>query len=199
MGKWFSRVYDIAMKPLEQTKFKKVRKKHVGEATGRVLEIGSGTGVNFPYYKNATRVDAIEPNPLMRKQSFKHIKTSDIKIQSYLVKAEQLPFDDNTFDTVVATLVFCTISDPKQAFKEIQRVSKPGANLLFFEHVRMNHPLIGRVQDKLTPLWLRMCDGCHLNRDILGLLKKENILISKVDYLYRGLFLVIKCSNHPKI
>ncbi|UOQ94010.1 class I SAM-dependent methyltransferase [Halobacillus shinanisalinarum] len=198
MGKWFSRIYDIAMTPLEQAMFKKVRKTLVNEATGRVLEIGSGTGVNFPHYKKAARVDAIEPNPLMRKQSLKRIKQSQVRIQTYSVQAEKLPFDDNTFDSVVATLVFCTIPDPVQAIKEIQRVSKPEASLFLFEHVRMDHPLLGRMQDGLTPIWLRMCDGCHLNRDTLGLLKSMNVSISRVDSLYRGLFLAIECSNNTQ-
>ncbi|UOQ93301.1 class I SAM-dependent methyltransferase [Halobacillus shinanisalinarum] len=198
MGKWFPRIYDMAMTPLEQAKFKKVRKILVSEATGRVLEIGSGTGANFPYYKNATRVDAIEPNPLMRKQSFKRIKRSRATIKTYLVKAEKLPFEENTFDSVVATLVFCTIPDPVQALKEIQRVSKPGASLFLLEHVRMNHLLLGRMQDVLTPLWQRACDGCHLNRDTLGLLKRMNVSISRVDSIYRGFFLSIKCSNNSK-
>ena len=195
MGKWFPKIYDIAMNPLEHTYFKRIRTTLISKAKGRVLEIGSGTGVNFPYYTNATKIDAIEPNPLMSKRSYKRIKRSRIPIQTYLVKAEKLPFPDNTFDSVVATLVFCTIPEPIKALQEIQRVSKPGAKLLLFEHVRVNQKNLGKAQDLLTPLWSKVCDGCHLNRDTLELLKQSNLSISKVDYHYGGLFLVIECLN----
>jgi ubiquinone/menaquinone biosynthesis C-methylase UbiE len=95
------------------------------KAEGRVLEIGSGTGVNFPFYNNATQVDAVEPNAFMAKKSLDRRKLAKIPIHTYLVKAEQLPFPDNTFDSVVGTLVFCTIPEPLKALKEIHRVSKP--------------------------------------------------------------------------
>ncbi|WP_188456537.1 class I SAM-dependent methyltransferase [Virgibacillus oceani] len=195
MGNWFPFVYDMTMKPLERTKFKKIRTKLINEAEGRVLEIGSGSGINFPYYKNAVRVDAIEPNPMMKKRSYKNIKKSQTSIQTYSVKAEKLPFADNTFDSVVATLVFCTIPKPIQALNEIHRVTKPGGKILLFEHVRMNQAFLGKTQDVLTPLWKKVCDGCHLNRDTLGLLEKSNLTIVNVEFFYKGLFLSIACVN----
>lgn len=195
MGKWFPRVYDVAMKPLEQTKFKKIRKALVSKAVGRVLEIGSGTGANFPYYKNATQVDAIEPNPLMSERSLKHIKNSRIPIKTFLIGAEKLPFGDNTFDSVVATLVFCTIPEPMVAIKEIERVSKPGASIFLFEHVKVDQALVGKTQEFLTPFWKKTCDGCHLNRDTLAMLKESNLSILTVESHYKGVFLSIKCSN----
>lgn len=196
MGRWFPWIYDVAMKPLEQTKFKRIRTTLVNEAVGRVLEIGSGTGANFPYYKNATRVDAIEPNSKMSERSFKHQKRTNSPIQTYLVGAEKLPFGDDTFDSVVATLVFCTIPEPMKALREIERVSKSGAKILLFEHVKVNQAFLGKTQDVLTPLWKRVCDGCHLNRDTLSLLKQSNLSILKVDSYYKGIFISIKCINN---
>jgi ubiquinone/menaquinone biosynthesis C-methylase UbiE len=195
MGKWFPLVYDAAMKPLEQTAFNKIRRKLISRAEGRVLEIGSGTGVNFPFYKNATQVDAIEPNSFMARKSLNRKKQSTIHIQTYTVKAEKLPFPDNTFDSVVGTLVFCTIPEPLKALKEIRRVSKPNAKLLFFEHVRMEQPLLGKLQDVLTPTWKRICDGCHLNRNTLEIIKQTGISIEKVDSYYKRLFLTIEGLN----
>jgi ubiquinone/menaquinone biosynthesis C-methylase UbiE len=118
-------VYDLLMKPLEITRFSGIREKLISNAEGRVLEIGSGTGVNFPLYKYATQVDAIEPNSYMRNKSLERMKLTKIPIQTYLVKAESLPFPDSTFDTVVGTLVFCTIPDPLKALNEVRRVCKP--------------------------------------------------------------------------
>ncbi|MDF0727720.1 class I SAM-dependent methyltransferase [Cytobacillus sp. S13-E01] len=196
MGKWFPSIYDVAMKPLEQTTFKKIREDLISKAEGRVLEIGSGTGVNFPYYKNATQVDAVEPNSWMVKKSLKRKSQTNVPIQTYKLKAEKLPFPDDTFDTVVGTLVFCTISKPLEALKEIKRVSKPSAKFLFFEHVRMEQSFLGKTQDLLTPAWKHICDGCHLNRNTLELVEQAHLSIEKVDSYYKGLFLAIECSNN---
>src|SRR5699024_1353527 len=195
MGKWFPSIYDMAMRPLEKTKFNKIRKTLVSQAIGRVLEIGSGTGMNFPHYKNATQVDAIEPNPLMKERALKRMERSRIPIQTYLVEAEKLPFADNTFDSVVATLVFCTIPEPMKALQEIQRVSKPNAKILLFEHVRVDKALLGKTQDVLTPLWKKACDGCHLNRDTLELIKQSSLSVMEVDSYFNVIFLTIKCLN----
>jgi ubiquinone/menaquinone biosynthesis C-methylase UbiE len=153
MGKLFSKAYDKAMAPLEQTRFKKIRTSLVGKASGRVLEIGSGTGVNFPYYRIAEQVEAIEPNSLMAKQAANRIRAAKVPINVHLATAENLPFSNDAFDTVVATLVFCTIPDPGKALQEIRRVSRPGAKFLLFEHVRMEQELLGKTQDLLTPVW----------------------------------------------
>jgi SAM-dependent methyltransferase len=84
--------------------------------------------------------------------------------------AEALPFEDDSFDTVVATLVFCTVSDPEAALDEVRRVLRPGGRLLFIEHVRSDIPRIGAVQDRLEAPWKRVADGCHCNRRTLGLM-----------------------------
>lgn len=195
MAGWFPRIYDVAMKPLEKTRFEKIRAGLVRKAQGRVLEIGFGTGANFRYYRNVEQVDAIEPNPAMGKQAVKRIKKSRIPIHLYQAKAEQLPFADDSFDSVVATLVFCTIPEPVRALQEIQRVSKPGAKLLLFEHVKMDQKIIGETQKALTPIWKKLCDGCHLDRDTLELVKASGWEVQKVTSYYGGLFLTIECRN----
>lgn len=195
MAGWFPHIYDLAMKPLEKTRFKKIRADLVRKAQGRVLEIGFGTGVNFRYYRNVDRIDAIEPNLEMSKQANKRIRKSRIPIYTSQAIAEQLPFPDNTFDTVVATLVFCTIPDPNRAMQEIQRVCRPGAQILLFEHVKMDQQLLGKTQNALTPIWKKLCDGCHLNRDTLGLVEQSDLDIQKVLSHYGGLFLTIECRK----
>ncbi|MFC4560080.1 class I SAM-dependent methyltransferase [Virgibacillus kekensis] len=197
MGKWFPRIYDTAMKPLEKNKFNLIRKSLVEQAYGRVLEVGSGTGINFPYYKNVTRLDAIEPNPRMQEKAIPRVDDASIPIQTYTAGAEKLPFDDNTFDSVVATLVFCTIPDPVAALREIRRVAKPGARMLFFEHVKMDQPALAKAQSFMTPVWKQVCDGCHLDRDTLGLLQDSSLEILKINRYYRGLFLSIVVNNQP--
>ncbi|MDQ0427373.1 ubiquinone/menaquinone biosynthesis C-methylase UbiE [Planomicrobium stackebrandtii] len=195
MAGWLPHVYDAAMKPLEKTRFEKIRAGLVHKAQGRALEIGFGTGANFRYYRNVEQVDAIEPNPAMAKQAVKRIRKSRIPIRLYQAKAEQLPFADNSFDSVVATLVFCTIPEPIRALQEIQRVSKPGAKLLLFEHVKMDQKIMGKTQKALTPIWKKLCDGCHLDRDTLELVKASGWEVQKVTSYYGGLFLTIECRN----
>ncbi|ANU21468.1 methyltransferase type 11 [Planococcus plakortidis] len=196
MAGFLPHIYDTAMKPLEKTRFEKIRKNLVLQATGHVLEIGFGTGANFRYYRNAERVDAIEPNPEMGKQAGKRIRKSKTPIHTYEAIAEELPFDDNSFDTVVATLVFCTIPDPVKALEEICRVSKPGAKILMFEHVKMDQPVMGKTQEALTPVWKKLCDGCHLNRDTFDLVNRSPLEIVNVESYYGGLFLTIE-SRKP--
>lgn len=196
MGSWFPRLYDLAMKPLEITRFKQVRTELVRSASGHVLEIGSGTGVNFPYYHNAEKVTAVEPNPLMSKRAVKRMKTTSVPIELYETTAESLPFADNTFDTVIATLVFCTIPDPMDALAEIRRVSKPGADILFFEHVQMKQPILRKAQNLFNPFWKRVCDGCNLNRDTLSLIQRSGIAVKSVESLYATLFLSIHSINN---
>lgn len=193
----FPKLYDVFMKPLEATRFKKVRSELVREARGHVLEIGSGTGINFPFYQQATKVTAIEPNPLMSERGMEQLKKASVPIEVVQVGAEVLPFEDNTFDTVIATLVFCTIPNSAKALHEIRRVSKPGANLVFFEHVRMEQPSLGKLQDILNPLWAKVCDGCQLNRDTLGTIQQAGIEVIRVESMYKKLFLSITAVN-PK-
>jgi ubiquinone/menaquinone biosynthesis C-methylase UbiE len=198
MGKCFPFFYDLGMKQLEEKRFKQIRRKLLEEASGRVLEIGSGTGINLPIYRNVERVDAVEPSPFMRKKAEVRMRDASVPIQFHGENAEDLPFRDSTFDTIVATLVFCTIPDPHKALREILRVSKPGAKLLFFEHVKMEQPVLALTQNALTPLWKKVCDGCHLNRDTLSLFKNAGYEVIKVKEYYKGLFIAGVCRETKK-
>ncbi len=195
MAKWFPYLYDVAMKPLEKSRFEKIRSNLVEKARGDVLEIGFGTGANFRYYTNVERVEAIEPNPQMSIQAAKRIKQARAAIYTYQAKAEQLPFEEDRFDSIVATLVFCTIPDPERALQEIRRTSKPGARVLLFEHVKMDQNLLAKTQQALTPVWKKMCDGCHLDRDTLKLVEQSGLEVQHITSYYGGLFLTIECQN----
>nr|WP_289036865.1 class I SAM-dependent methyltransferase [uncultured Allobacillus sp.] len=195
MGSIFSKAYDRVMKPVEQRRFGKIRKKLVSNQQGTVLEIGSGTGANFPYYKNAEKVIAIEPDKSMRELSEKKRSEAAVPIEIIDAPAERLRFDDNTFDVVVGTLVLCSVTDLDQALQEIKRVVKYDATVLFLEHVRLDQPIVGRLQDVVTPIWKRMCDGCHLNRNTLEIIKQNGFRIEQVDEHFKGLFLQIRARN----
>ncbi|WP_251028968.1 class I SAM-dependent methyltransferase [Bacillus sp. ISL-18] len=192
MSRRFAEWYDFFMRPLEKRKFKRIREDLLSKAKGHVLEIGSGTGINFPLYKSVEKVVAAEPSTYMIYKSQDKLKQSSVNIELVKADAEKLPFADNSFDTVVATLVFCTIPNPNQAMKEMLRVCKPEGKLLFFEHVKMENRFLGGLQEWLTPAWKRICDGCCLNRDTLILIKNKDLIINDIKSYYNGLFLSVE-------
>jgi ubiquinone/menaquinone biosynthesis C-methylase UbiE len=194
----FPRWYDFFMGPLERRKFKRVRQDLLNGATGKVLELGSGTGVNFPLYKNANQVIAIEPSQHMIDQSLSKLHLAVVPIEMVNASAESLPFEDDTFDTVVATLVFCTIPNVEEAIKELTRVCKPNGKILLFEHVKMENTLLSRMQEGLAPLWKKICDGCCLDRDTLKAFTSQGLKIERVEKFYKDLFIVAELRNRKE-
>jgi ubiquinone/menaquinone biosynthesis C-methylase UbiE len=192
----FARWYDFFMGPLEQRKFKKVRMDLLKSARGRVLELGSGTGINFPLYKNVEQVIAVEPSQHMIQQSTVKQKLGFVPIKVINASAENLPFEDNTFDTVVATLVFCTIPKVDRAIQELKRVCKPNGKILLFEHVKMQNTVLGKIQERLTPLWKKICDGCCLNRETVKDFTTQGLEIVKINNFYKDLFIVAELKNN---
>lgn len=187
------------MEPLERSGLRRIRQQLLKGAQGKVLEIGSGTGANFPFY-DPVRVQcviAVEPAEQMRRRSLAKIEQAAVPVDVVAAGAENLPFPDAFFDTVVGTLVFCTIPDPEKALQEVRRVCKPGGKVLIFEHVRLESPFLARLQDLLTPVWKRLCDGCHLNRNTLQLVRRSGLQVKRVESFYRDLFLVIEAVNPP--
>lgn len=195
MSRLFAKGYDFFMSPLEKEQFRRIRKELLSKATGQVLEIGSGTGINFPLYRNVEKVIATEPSlDMIERSQLKH-QQSVVPIEIVQASAEALPFVDNSFDTVVATLVFCTIPNPDKAIQELIRVCKPGGRILLFEHVKLGNGLLGWLQELLTPAWKKICDGCCLNRDTLALLKGKELTITEAKSFYKGLFLYAETLN----
>lgn len=147
------------MRPL-----RRVRAKVIAQASGRVLEIGVGTGMNFSRYIGIASLDGIEPDPHMLARARKRAEALPFPVRLEQIGAETLPYEDDCFDTVVATWVLCTIPDPQSALAEMHRVLKPGGRLLFAEHVRSRFPRAARLQDFLAPAWKKLGGGCYLNR-----------------------------------
>ena len=137
----------------------------VGEAKGRVLEIGAGTGHSFECYEKAREVVATEPNPFMLTQARKRLEELGLThVELCRHAAEDLPYVNGSFDHVVSVLVLCTVKDPPGALLEAKRVLKPGGTLRFIEHVRYEKGPRGLVQDAIAPLWRLFGGGCHVNR-----------------------------------
>jgi ubiquinone/menaquinone biosynthesis C-methylase UbiE len=155
-------VYDLALRPFEAWGLAAVRRRLVGRADGRILEVGVGTGLNLPHYPPHARVTGVDPDPGMARRAPR--KACAAAFQLVAGDAQALPFADACFDTAVATFVFCSIPDPGRAMGEVFRVLWPGGRLLLLEHVRARSRVVARVQDALTPAWRHVAGGCHLNR-----------------------------------
>jgi len=195
MSPLFNRYYDTIMKPLETKSFRFIRESLLARARGTVLEIGSGTGVNFPLYRSPDRVVAIEPDSAMLTRSLHRAEHAAVPVEVVQAGAERLPFESNRFDSVVCTLVLCTIPDPLAALVEIRRVCKPGGTLLLFEHVLLENPVWSAAQRGLTPMWKKLCGGCHLNRNSLAFVQQAGFQITDLEWKYKKLFLVAEARN----
>jgi len=144
-----------------------LREETAGQASGLVLEIGSGNGLNFSFYdpQKVKRVEAIEPDTAMLRYSQQRIAKARVPINLTQAAVEALPFSAEMFDSVVATLVFCSVTDSLQGLHEIKRVLKPDGTLFMVEHVRSHGVIAARMQDMVTPLTRLVSGNCHWNRD----------------------------------
>lgn len=176
----FAAWYDLAMIPQDWLGFRNHRKRTVAGATGRVLEIGIGTGLNLALYERADRIVGIEPDPYMLAHALRRSRRAAKPVELLEASGEELPFASATFDAVVATLVFCTIPEPERAAREVRRVLRPGGSFHFFEHVRAVRPALGRMQDWITPLWRRLCGGCQPNRPTLATFERAGFRIERM-------------------
>jgi len=144
-----------------------LRKEVIGQAQGVVLEIGAGNGLNFAFYnpEQVESVEAIEPDNAMLRYARERLNTARVSITLTQAPVEVLPFADETFDSAVATLVFCSVTDPMRGLGEVRRVLKPGGILLLIEHVRARGAFAQQLQNMITPVTKRMAGNCHWNRD----------------------------------
>lgn len=195
MGTLFQKFYDPLMAPLERRLFGPLRRKLLGNLQGEVLEIGAGTGINFPIYPPAAQITAIEPAPLMLVRARQRADAAQASIRLVLASGEALPFAGDRFDAVVATLVLCTVANPQQALAEIRRVLKPGGALYLLEHVRAEQPLAGRLMDWATPGWAKLCDGCHLDRRTQAAVESAGFEITHRESYAQGLLLALHAAN----
>jgi len=164
-----ARLYDPVMYLPERMLLRDHREYLVADVSGTVLDLGAGTGALFPYFaEEATNgeltVHAIEPDESMRTQAHERLHTLDLSAELVDARAESLPYSDNTFDYVIASLVFCTIPDIESAFDEVARVLKPGGEFRFLEHVRGSGTL-GTLHDTVAPAWFHVAGGCTLNQE----------------------------------
>lgn len=196
MGEFLANIYDPLVAPLDPLGLRKWRKWAVGGVTGSILELGIGTGLNIEHYAETADVSAIDPDAASLSRARSRLDTKRRHVELFQARAEELPFPDHVFDAVVGTLVFCTISDPQRAMDQVHRVLKSGGRVRLVEHVRVRQPLIGRLQDLAAPIWETVSGGCHLNRDILGIVRGSSLQISAVHRRLGGLLIGIEAIKY---
>ena len=162
------------------------REKVVPLAQGRVLEVGIGTGLNLRHY-DKSRVQSItglDPALDMHRLAKKRMRKAGLAVELIGLAAEQIPFDAASFDSVVCTYTLCSIPDPVAALKEMRRVLKPGAPLIFCEHGRAPDESVRRWQRRLNPVWSKLGGGCQLDRDVPALLEAAGFHSNDLQTMY---------------
>jgi SAM-dependent methyltransferase len=182
-GRGFSALYDRGFKATEEAGLREMRAELLSGARGRVVELGAGTGANIDLYpETVEELVLVEPDPHMSKRLRVRLAGSGREAEIVEAPAEQLDLDSDSVDTVVVTLVLCTVPDPLAAIAEIVRVLKPGGQLLFIEHVRAEKPSLARWQDRLERPWHFLADGCHCNRDTLASISASGLKVEDVSH-----------------
>ncbi|HYG95765.1 MAG TPA: class I SAM-dependent methyltransferase [Solirubrobacterales bacterium] len=182
-GRGFSALYDRCFKASEEAGLRDLRRDLLAGARGRVLELGSGTGLNLELYprEGLDSLTLTEPDPHMVKQLRRRVEKDCPGADLVETGAEDLPFDDDSFDTVVVTLVLCTVPNPAAALREIRRVLKPDGQFLFLEHVRSPDPGLAKWQDRFEGPWRFLGDGCHCNRDTVSAIGAAGFELGEVE------------------
>jgi len=179
-GRLQAALYDPLMAQAERHWLGALRDELVGQADGETLEIGAGTGLNLPRYRTPTRLVVTEPEPSMLRHLQPRAEQARVPVTVEEARAEALPFPDAAFDTVVSTLVLCSVASPPRVLAEIRRVLRPGGHYLFLEHGGAHDPRLARWQHRLEPLWKRLAGGCHLSRDAEQLVAANGFTIVEV-------------------
>jgi ubiquinone/menaquinone biosynthesis C-methylase UbiE len=178
----FSAIYDPLLWVAERAGMARRRAALLEQARGQVLELGAGTGLNLPHYpEGLEELVLTEPSPPMVARLERRAKHSGTASSVMAADAERLPFEDDRFDTVISTLVLCTVDEPQRAIDEIARVLRPGGQLLFLEHVRSDSRRLARWQDRLHRPWHAFAAGCNANRATVDMLRESALRVEAVE------------------
>jgi ubiquinone/menaquinone biosynthesis C-methylase UbiE len=182
----FAAIYDRLLAGTEEAGLQEMREELLREAEGRTLELGAGTGLNLPHYTaSVTELVLTEPDRFMVARLRRRLAAeppAPNAVEVVEAGAERLPFEDASFDTVVSTLVFCSVDDPGEAMSEVARVLRPQGRLLYLEHVRSpDSERLARWQDRLERPWGWFAGGCHPNRPTGEALRSTGLEVERQD------------------
>jgi len=176
-------LYDLMETFIERSRFQAWRSLLWSQVQpGRILEIGVGTGKNMPFYPPKSEMTAIDLSERMLARAAQRARGLDITVDLYVMDVQHLSFPDDTFDTAVATFVFCSVPDPILGLREVARVVQPGGDIWLLEHVRVDKPVIGTLMDLLNPLVVRIV-GANINRRTVENVRRAGLEIISVKNL----------------
>ena len=177
----FAFAYDKFSRGSEEAGLAEQRRNLIAGASGHVLEIGGGTGANLGYYgAGVESVTVTEPEPSMLKRLERKAREQNSQATVLRAAAEDLPFEDASFDTVVSTLVLCGVDDQPRVLRELRRVLRPGGRLIFLEHVRSDDPRVAKTQDRMNPV-NRFFVCCHCNRPTLETIRSAGFEVTELE------------------
>jgi ubiquinone/menaquinone biosynthesis C-methylase UbiE len=179
----FARVYPHISHAAEQRGAAEHRRSLLAGLGGRVIEVGAGHGLNFPYYPpTVSEVVAVEPEPHLRKLARQAAASAPVAVTVSEGAAEALPFEDGEFDAAVASLVLCSVEDQPAALAEIRRVLRPGGELRYYEHVISHQPFAARVQRMLdATFYPPIAGGCHAAHDTGEAIRQAGFQIEREE------------------
>lgn len=187
--------YDASEAIVERLGYSRWRKLLWSKVEGSViLEIGVGTGKNFPYYPSHVEMTAIDFSSRMLKRARDKARKQELQVQLQQMDVQDLSFEDNVFDTVIASFVFCSVPDPVRGLIETERVCKPGGKVVLLEHVRSANRILGRLMDFANPLVVRMM-GVNINRPTVNNVIKSGLVVERVTDLRAGIFKLIEAKK----
>jgi ubiquinone/menaquinone biosynthesis C-methylase UbiE len=185
-----ARFYDMMESGMERGRFSEWRPRLWAEVRGpEVLEVGVGTGKNFPYYPQDVNVTAIDLSPRMLEKAEQRAEREGIRVDLRVMDAQHLDFPDDRFDTVVTAFVFCSVPDPVLGLRELRRVTKRDGRVLLLEHVRPPG-LLGHASDVVNPVVVRLW-GANVNRWTVENARRAGLQIERVEDLWRGIVKLI--------
>jgi ubiquinone/menaquinone biosynthesis C-methylase UbiE len=192
----FALVYNPFLWLGEIAGMRNLRRSLLGSARGRIVEIGAGTGLNVGHYPHdVDELVLTEPDAAMRRRLTRNLQREGRVARIVDAPAERLPFADASVDTVVSTLVLCTVPDPERTLGEIARILRPGGQLLFLEHVRASTRFLAACQDALLRPWRGFAGGCYCNRPTAELMRASGFVVAADDSVWRGMPAIV----HPLI
>ena len=165
--------------------FDKFRASTTEGLSGRVVEIGFGSGLNVPHYPpDVQNVLAVEPAPVARQRAERRIRASAVRIEHVGLDGQELPLDDASCDAALCTFTLCTVPDPSLALAELLRVLKPAGTVHFLEHGLSPDPGVAKWQHRIEPVQRRLADGCHLTRDPSVLVEQAGFVMQRNEQRY---------------
>jgi len=188
-------VYDLMESLVERSRYSKWREILWGKVEGtNILEAGVGTGKNFPYYPEEVEITAIDFSEKMLGHAIEKAEKQMVKVNLQQMDVQNLEFEDNTFDSVVASFVFCSVPDPVRGLTEVKRVCKPGGKVLLLEHVLSANRILAWLMHLVNPIVVRTM-GLNINRRTVENVIKSRLRIEQVTDLAAGIFKLIEARK----